>query len=77
MESAAGIANFTDVNGMDAVHYTFSEAAASGMTVVRMFGHGINSTLALQTAPGTPSSYCSFACQLSGTSCATWQPITR
>ena len=24
------------------------------MTVVRMFGHGINSTLALQTAPGTP-----------------------
>lgn len=54
MESAAGIANFTEVNGMDAVHYTFSEAAANGMTVVRMFGHGINSTLALQPSPGMP-----------------------
>ena len=54
MESAASIANFSDVNGMDAVDYTFSEAAANGMTVVRLFGHGINSTLALQPAPGSP-----------------------
>ena len=38
MESAAGAANFSEVDGMDAVHYTFSEAARSGFTVVRMFG---------------------------------------
>lgn len=59
MESAAGYANFTEVNGLDAVQYTFAQAAKDGQTVVRVFAHGINETLALQEAPGMQHSLCS------------------
>ena len=52
MESAAGVANFSDVDGLNAVQYTFAQAARDGQTVVRVFGHGINETLALQETPG-------------------------
>ena len=55
MESAAGVANFSDVDGLDAVQYTFAQAAKDGQTVVRVFGHGINETLVLQERPGKVS----------------------
>ncbi|KAK9802579.1 hypothetical protein WJX73_007058 [Symbiochloris irregularis] len=52
MESAAGVANFSMVGDLDAVEYTFSQAAKDGQTTVRIFAHGINSTLPLQPSAG-------------------------
>jgi len=54
MEAAAGLAYIpcTFPGGMDAVQHTFSIAADSGFTVVRVFAHGVNATLALQMSPG-------------------------
>lgn len=52
MESAAGVANFSMVDDLDAVEYTFAQAAKDGQTTVRIFAHGINSTLPLQPSPG-------------------------
>ena len=54
MEAAAGLAYVPcSTPGMDAVQYTFSTAAENGFTVARVFGHGVNATLALQTSPGS------------------------
>lgn len=53
MEAAAGLL-YSDCQtmGMDPVQYTFSTASNNGMTVLRVFGHGVNNTLPLQTSPG-------------------------
>ena len=59
MESAAGLAYqpCSLPTGVDPVQWTFSTAAQNGFTVARVFAHGVNATLALQTSPGKASSY--------------------
>ena len=53
MEAAAGLLNLPcNFPGSDPVQYTFSTAAKNGMTVLRVFAHGVNNTLPLQTSPG-------------------------
>lgn len=54
MEAAAGLGySPCSMPGMDTVQYTFKTAADNGFTVARVFAHGVNATLALQTSPGT------------------------
>ncbi len=52
MESGAGVSSYLP-RGVDVTEYTMQQMAANGMTVVRGFGHGHNSSFALQVSPGT------------------------
>lgn len=58
MESAAGLAYqpCSLPTGVDPVQWTFSTAAQNGFTVARVFAHGVNATLALQSSPGMTKS---------------------
>lgn len=53
MEAAAGFPEaLCTLPEQDPVQYTFTTAAANGMTVVRAFGHGVNDSFPLQKSPG-------------------------